>query len=152
MDGDGDYEIVVGAMDGHVYMWHHDGTLDPGFPVMLFSEGDDVFDRTVSSPALGDLDYRILLDELAGKVDPIVLRHSDGSPGAISAMFTGNMPIVVDAQQVLLRELIVSYLTAFAIIAVGAIVAAGGDLLPYRIRCDLSWRRIAGACDGIGLS
>jgi predicted RND superfamily exporter protein len=38
-------------------------------------------------------------------------------------MFTGNMPIVVDAQQVLLRELIVSYLTAFAIIAVVIMIA-----------------------------
>ncbi|MFH2007029.1 MAG: FG-GAP-like repeat-containing protein [bacterium] len=56
MDGDGDYEIVVGAMDGHVYMWHHNGDLDPGFPVKLMLPGDTDFAQTVSSPAVGDVD------------------------------------------------------------------------------------------------
>ncbi|MFH2006198.1 MAG: S8 family serine peptidase [bacterium] len=56
MDGDGDYEIVVGAYDGHVYMWHHNGDLDPGFPVKLFLAGDEDFGRILSSPALGDID------------------------------------------------------------------------------------------------
>lgn len=78
---------------------------------------------TARAPALGDLDYRTLLDELAAKVDPIVQRHGNGLPGTVSAMYTGNMPIVVDAQQVLLRELMVSYLTAFAIIAVVIMLA-----------------------------
>ncbi len=56
LDDDGDYEIVVGAMDGHVYVWHHDGTLDPGFPVMLYQDGDEDFGRILSSPAIGDID------------------------------------------------------------------------------------------------
>lgn len=35
LDGDGDLEVVVAAMDRHVYAWHHDGAEVPGFPVLL---------------------------------------------------------------------------------------------------------------------
>ncbi|MFH2007948.1 MAG: FG-GAP-like repeat-containing protein [bacterium] len=56
MDGDGDYEIIVGAMDGYVYMWHHDGNLDPGYPVQLMLPGDSDFARTISPPSVGDID------------------------------------------------------------------------------------------------
>ncbi len=56
LDGDGTYEIIVGAMDGHVYAWHSDGTTVPGFPVMLWLDGDEDFSRTLSSPAIGDID------------------------------------------------------------------------------------------------
>ena len=35
LDGDGDLEVVVAAMDRHVYAWHHDGTPVDGFPVLL---------------------------------------------------------------------------------------------------------------------
>jgi len=55
LDGDGDHEIVVGAMDGHVYAWHHDGTLLSGFPVELRRPDDEVYGRSLSSPAIGDV-------------------------------------------------------------------------------------------------
>jgi hypothetical protein len=35
LDGDGDLEIVVAAMDRHVYAWHHDGAPVDGFPVLV---------------------------------------------------------------------------------------------------------------------
>ena len=35
LDGDGDLEVVVAAMDRHVYAWHHDGRPVAGFPVLL---------------------------------------------------------------------------------------------------------------------
>ena len=35
LDGDGDLEAIVAAMDRHVYAWHHDGTPVAGFPVLL---------------------------------------------------------------------------------------------------------------------
>ena len=35
LDGDGDLEMVVAAMDRHVYAWHHDGVPAAGFPVLL---------------------------------------------------------------------------------------------------------------------
>ena len=78
---------------------------------------------TARTPALGDVDYRVLVDELEATVDPIVQRHGDESTNMVSATYTGNMPIIVDAQQILLSELTVSYLAAFAIIAVVIILA-----------------------------
>ena len=35
LDGDGHLEIVVAALDRHVYAWHDDGTTVAGFPVLL---------------------------------------------------------------------------------------------------------------------
>ncbi|MDY0004081.1 MAG: FG-GAP-like repeat-containing protein [Polyangia bacterium] len=55
LDGDGDFEIIVGAYDGHVYVWHHDGSTAAGFPVKLWDGVGDMA-RTLSSPAVGDVD------------------------------------------------------------------------------------------------
>ena len=77
MDGDGDLEIVVGAFDGHVYMWHHDGSLDSGFPVLLTDSSVETCTmgvctpanevaQIVSSPAVGDLDLDGILDIVIG--------------------------------------------------------------------------------------
>lgn len=35
LDGDGDLEVVVAAMDRHVYAWHHDSSAVAGFPVLV---------------------------------------------------------------------------------------------------------------------
>ena len=49
IDGDGDWEIVVGCDDGKVYAWHVNGDPVSGFPV-------DTGNKVSSSPALGDID------------------------------------------------------------------------------------------------
>ncbi len=82
LDGDGDYEIVVGAFDGHVYVWHHDGTLDPGFPVMLWQDGDEDFGRILSSPAIGDIDGDGQVEIVLGSNQ---VRNSMGSFWALHA-------------------------------------------------------------------
>ncbi len=62
LEGDGDLEIVIGAMDAHVYAFHHDGTAVTGFPVELRATYDTSDgptsrgERIISSPALGDVD------------------------------------------------------------------------------------------------
>jgi hypothetical protein len=62
MDGDGDLEVVVGAMDSRVYVFHHDGSLLDGFPLELRHEYETSQgtqsrgERIISSPALGDVD------------------------------------------------------------------------------------------------
>ncbi len=82
MDGDGDYEIVVSGLDGHVYMWHHNGDLDPGFPVKLMLAGDEDFAQSVSSPALGDVDGDGSPDILVGSNQS---KNEQGSFWAIHA-------------------------------------------------------------------
>jgi hypothetical protein len=58
LDGDGRLDIVVAAMDQHVYAWKYDGTSVAGWPVLArdFSQPEPKGARMVSSPALGDLD------------------------------------------------------------------------------------------------
>jgi MYXO-CTERM domain-containing protein len=54
LDGDGDLEIIVAALDAHVYAWHHDGSAVAGWPVLL-SSGEQRR-RIIQTPALGDID------------------------------------------------------------------------------------------------
>ncbi len=54
LDGDGTLEIIVAALDAHVYVWHQDGTPMAGWPVLL-SDGDQRR-RIIQTPALGDID------------------------------------------------------------------------------------------------
>ncbi len=75
LDGDGDLEVVVSAMDRHVYAWHHDGTAVPGFPVLVVdpakvvavdpashvvtfrsTKDTGIGGELIATPALGDLD------------------------------------------------------------------------------------------------
>jgi hypothetical protein len=49
LDGDGWPEVVVGGLDGKVYVFRHDGTTFPGWP---FNTGYMV----ASTPAIGDID------------------------------------------------------------------------------------------------
>jgi len=62
LDEDGDLEIIVGAMDAWVYVFHHDGTFLDGWPLELRHEyeffGEVVSNgaRIISSPAVGDID------------------------------------------------------------------------------------------------
>lgn len=62
LDGDGKLEIIVAALDGKIYVWREDGTIQSGFPVLLQdprgagSDGKLQRARIVSSPAIGDVD------------------------------------------------------------------------------------------------
>jgi len=75
MDGDGDLEIAVSSIDGHLYLWHHDGEPVDGFPVRIAdrdrvsvdestgrvtplpgSGAKERLTKLVGSPAVGDLD------------------------------------------------------------------------------------------------
>jgi len=68
LDGDGVRDIVVAAMDQHVYAWKGDGSLLPGWPVLArdLRQSTPKGARIVSSPALGDLDHDHALDIVVG--------------------------------------------------------------------------------------
>ena len=55
LDADGDLEVVAAALDGHVYVWHHDGTLADGFPVLMLAEGASG-GELIATPTIADLD------------------------------------------------------------------------------------------------
>jgi len=56
LDGDGKLEIIVGALDRHVYVWRNDGSPQPGFPVKCEDPDGSRAMKIVSSPAIGDID------------------------------------------------------------------------------------------------
>jgi MYXO-CTERM domain-containing protein len=60
LDGDGQLEVIIAGGDAKVHVWRHDGTLQPGFPVLLQEVKDlppePKLARSVSTPAVGDID------------------------------------------------------------------------------------------------
>lgn len=88
LDGDGKLDIVVGAMDQHVYAWRGNGTPVPGWPVLArdlrhpFPKGA----RIVSAPALGDLDGNGSLEVVVGTNEAYIASgrvYAFSSDGAI---------------------------------------------------------------------
>ncbi len=73
-DGDGEAEIVVGAYDSTLYMWHGDGSAVAGWPIRL---GAEIY----SSAAIGDVDHDGAADVIVGCFNAKVYGfHFDGSP------------------------------------------------------------------------
>jgi hypothetical protein len=112
LDGDGDLEIVVGAMDGRLYALNGDGSLVDGFPVELrttysTADGDrSNGERSISSPALGDVDgdgtLEIALgtnEKTTGTYGLAYLVHHDGTidpnwPASLFGAYTNALPYV----------------------------------------------------------
>lgn len=79
LDGDGDLEVIVAAMDRHVYAWHHGGAPVAGFPVHLADPAKVVVDPathrvTPLDPANAYRGAQILSTTAVGDID------GDGAP------------------------------------------------------------------------
>ncbi len=112
LDRDGDLEIVVGAMDAHMYAFHHDGTHAQGFPVELRHEYGTENDRRsngeriISSAALGDVDGDGFLEIAVGSNQKTtgtygigyLLSHTGeiepGWPAELFGAYTNALPFV----------------------------------------------------------
>jgi hypothetical protein len=70
LTGDGRLEILIPAMDQHLYAWDADGESVPGWPVLVHTfDIDDVADRIgriIASPSVGDIDGDGSIDIVLG--------------------------------------------------------------------------------------
>ena len=73
LDGDGDLEVILGARDGLLYAWHHDGTRVAGWPL-------EIEDALVTTPAIGDLDGDGQVEIVLSAERSVYIWKSDGTP------------------------------------------------------------------------
>ncbi len=69
LDGDGALEVIVAAMDQHIHVYRADGSVQPGWPVLLRhvnESGESEGRRIITTPAVGDLDGDGSLDVVCG--------------------------------------------------------------------------------------
>ncbi|MFX0113645.1 MAG: FG-GAP repeat domain-containing protein [Candidatus Hodarchaeota archaeon] len=74
LNGDGYLEIILGAYDGRVHAWQHNGTELPGWPQRI-SPANRVF----SSPAVADLDNDNTLEIVVGSDRYVAAWHANGT-------------------------------------------------------------------------
>jgi len=85
LDSDGKLEVIVGSSDGKVYVWYHNGTTFPGWPVQAAP-------LMYPSPAVGDIDND-------GELE-IVIATDDNSVYALEADGTLKSGFPVQPQEV----------------------------------------------------
>ncbi|REJ68152.1 MAG: hypothetical protein DWQ31_08435 [Planctomycetota bacterium] len=76
-------------------------------------------------PALGDVDYPALLADLRSQVDRLLTADAEAVALGATSRVAGGVPLVCAAQQQLLEDLGVSFLTAFVLIAIAMTVIIG---------------------------
>ena len=112
LNGDKKLDIIVGAMDGKLYVWQQDGKPLDGFPVMLQdpkgnSSGTKLRGRIVSSPAVGDVDGDQVPDIVLGTNEtfnnfgPLYLVHGQGTKHPTGSAIHKGWPVRIASLSVL---------------------------------------------------
>lgn len=76
VDGDGDLEVIAGSTDNRLRVWHHDGSLLPGWPVVVEHQ---IQSKAAVADLDGDGDLEIIVNVKSGSVKVF---HHDGTPAA----------------------------------------------------------------------
>jgi hypothetical protein len=114
LDKDGTLEIIIGALDRHLYVWRADGTMPPGFPILMVDRtvttvspgtGQVTWDlvggqprgsrgtKLVGSPAVGDIDGDGFLEIVQGSNEEYVRGETGNVPLTFFAGVAGLSPI-----------------------------------------------------------
>ena len=108
----------------------------PGFSrtgMLSQSEKEETWRITVRVPVFDKHDYGSLLEQLEGRVDPVLQVYRKEGYDGISATYTGLTPVVHEAENALLNDLATSFLTATVLVMIVMIVVirnvAGGMLV-----------------------
>jgi hypothetical protein len=83
--------------------------------------GHQLWRITIRAAALGNVDFGRFTDELKHRVEPMLADYPD-----VKATYTGMIPLIYKAQRQLLKDLVKSFLMAFAVIAVVMMLVLGG--------------------------
>ena len=74
LEGDGDLEVLAGSTNNRFYVWDHDGTLRPGWPVILPGQ---VQSKASAADLDNDGDLEIIVSVKNGTLH---ILHHDGTP------------------------------------------------------------------------
>ncbi len=89
------------------------------------TDEEELWRISVRVPAHRDIDFGPFLDRLREEVRPIVEKAAQDEPG-LTVEFCGAIPLVHQAQEQLLHDLIKSFLVAFALIGVTMMILLRG--------------------------
>ena len=91
---------------------------------MRAPDGEQLWRITALTKSLGKIDYADFVKQIESLV-PGVIRdfpESPGAPDVLKVEFTGLVPLVMHAQNEVLRGLVISFVVAFAIIGLIIVV------------------------------
>lgn len=95
---------------------------------LVVTDGQEQWRLSAYVSALSNVDYGEFLDQLRGRLDPVLVDDRQAPLPGTTATYTGIMPLVHEIQRQLMNDLFRSFVAAFALIALVMTVAQAGIL------------------------